>query len=119
MLDTDMKSKNKFSIPNYDSEEMESRAFDATNLLKSLGHEGRLMILCHLKTGEKTVSELEKSLSLSQAAVSQNLARLRAEGLIKARKDGRARRYSLRDVKASLMVEFVYHLYCSDEELAA
>ncbi|MBL1436338.1 MAG: winged helix-turn-helix transcriptional regulator [Rhodobacteraceae bacterium] len=114
-----MKNSNKLKIPQYNSEEMKSQAFDATNLLKSLGHEGRLMILCHLKTGEKTVSELEKSLSLSQAAVSQNLARLRAEGLIKARKDGRTRRYSLRDVRASLMVEFVYHLFCADEAEAA
>ena len=113
-----MKNNIKFEVPHYDGEEMESHAFDATNLLKSLGHEGRLMILCHLKTGEKTVSELEKSLSLSQAAVSQNLARLRAEGLIKARKDGRTRRYSLRDVKASLMVEFVYHLFCAGEGLS-
>ena len=61
-------------------------------MLKALSHEGRLMILCYLAHGEKSVTELEEILSMRQSAVSQQLARLRADNLIEARREqaGRA-----------------------------
>ncbi|HEV8034933.1 ArsR family transcriptional regulator, partial [Yoonia sp.] len=61
-------------------DEMMDNATIATNYLKAISHEGRLMILCHLATGEKSVTELEELLSARQAAVSQQLGRLRLEG---------------------------------------
>ena len=64
-------------------------ATTASNFLKAISHEGRLMILCHLVTGEKSVTELEELLSARQAAVSQQLARLRLEGLVMPRRDGK------------------------------
>ncbi len=85
---------------------------DASELLKSLGHFGRLSILCHLREGEKSVTELRNVLSLPQATVSQNLARLRVEGLISCRKDGRQRYYSINNTKARALVDFLNGQYC-------
>jgi len=64
-----------------DMERMMDNAQRASNFLKAISHEGRLMILCHLASGEKSVTELEELLSARQAAVSQQLSRLRLEGL--------------------------------------
>ena len=88
----------------------------ATDLLKALAHEGRLTILCHLVTGEKSVTELEILLSSRQAAVSQQLARLRLDGLVNSRRDGKAIYYSLGDPKAAQMIELLHKLFCSRDE---
>nr|WP_236638333.1 metalloregulator ArsR/SmtB family transcription factor [Mangrovicoccus ximenensis] len=72
---------------------------EAVTFLKALGHEGRLLILCHLAGGEKSVTQLETLLSSRQAAVSQQLARLRMEGLVQARRDGQQIYYSILDEK--------------------
>ncbi len=84
----------------------------AANFLKALSHEGRLMILCHLSSGEKSVTELEQLLSTRQAAVSQQLARLRLEGLVSCRRDGKVMYYALSDHKARQMIDLVYNMFC-------
>lgn len=94
-------------------EEMAERASEAAAFLKALSHEGRLMILCHLSAGEKTVTELEARLGARQAAVSQQLARLRAEGLVAARRDGKTIHYSILDAKAGAIMALVYDLFCA------
>ncbi len=96
-----------------DANSMVSKAESASGFLKALSHEGRLMILCHLSTGEKTVTELENLLSSRQAAVSQQLARLRLEGLVSHRREGKAIYYSLADDRARRMIELVYDMFCS------
>lgn len=96
------------------STEMMQRATEAATFLKALAHEGRMMILCHLAAGEKTVTELEKLLNQRQAAVSQQLARLRAEGLVTCRRDGKARLYSVSDPRAAKVVGVMYQLFCAD-----
>ena len=88
------------------------RAAQASALLKALSHEGRLMILCHLSTGEKSVTELERLLGQRQAAVSQQLARLRADGLVQARREGKAIFYSLGDPRAGQVVGLLYEMFC-------
>jgi ArsR family transcriptional regulator len=85
---------------------------EAAALLKALAHEGRLMTLCHLATGEKSVSELEELLGLRQAAVSQQLARLRLEGLVDARRDGKTIHYSVRDPRAARLMRVIHELFC-------
>lgn len=70
---------------------------EAANVFKALGHEGRFLILCHLAQGPKSVGELEGMLDVRQSAVSQQLARLRIEGLVTARRDGKTIFYSLKD----------------------
>ena len=95
--------------------DMLENARNATNFLKALAHEGRLMILCHLASGEKSVTELEELLSSRQAAVSQQLSRLRLEGLVDYRRDGKAIYYRLEDDRARRMIETVYDIFCGDE----
>ncbi|MEG3660448.1 metalloregulator ArsR/SmtB family transcription factor [Celeribacter halophilus] len=94
---------------------MMSNACEASQLLKALSHEGRLMILCHLVTGEKSVTELEELLSARQAAVSQQLARLRLEGLVTPRREGKAIYYSLTDDRPKRILELIHDIYCSDD----
>lgn len=91
---------------------MMENAQRASNFLKAISHEGRLMILCHLASGEKSVTELEELLSARQAAVSQQLSRLRLEGLVKPRRDGKAIYYSLTDDRSTKIIEVVYDLFC-------
>lgn len=97
-----------------DLEKMMCNAQRAANFLKAISHEGRMMILCHLATGEKSVTELEDLLSARQAAVSQQLSRLRLEGLVTPRRDGKAIYYSLTDDRPKQIMEIVYDLFCRD-----
>ncbi|MBM3615658.1 MAG: winged helix-turn-helix transcriptional regulator [Alphaproteobacteria bacterium] len=97
------------------AEEMASRAAEAATFLKALSHEGRLMIVCHLSSGEKSVTELEDRLGARQAAVSQQLARLRSEGLVTTRRDGKAIYYSIKDPKAGAIMELVYDMFCNPD----
>ena len=92
---------------------VKNNAQEASDFLKALSHEGRLMILCSLAHGEKSVTELEQMLSSRQAAVSQQLARLRQEKLITARRDGKQIFYSLTDDRARRIIEQVYELFCT------
>jgi DNA-binding transcriptional ArsR family regulator len=96
--------------------DMTEKASAAASFLKALAHEGRLMILCHLSTGEKSVTELEQLLCARQAAVSQQLARLRLEGLVSARRDGKTIYYSLSDPKSRRLIELVYDMFCNAPE---
>ena len=98
-----------------DMEKMVQNAQAASNFLKAISHEGRLMILCHLASGEKSVTELEDLLSARQAAVSQQLTRLRLEGLVTPRREGKAIYYSLADDRPRQIMEVVYNLFCKDD----
>ena len=98
-------------------DELLKNAKSATNFMKALAHEGRLMILCHLVSGEKSVTELEYLLSSRQAAVSQQLARLRLEGLVNSRRAGKTIFYSLGDPKAARMIELVYEMFCVNDPI--
>jgi len=93
-------------------QDMTRQSEAAASFLKALSHEGRLMILCHLSSGEKSVTELEQLLSTRQAAVSQQLARLRLEGLVSCRRDGKVMYYALADNKARQMIDLVYKMFC-------
>ena len=91
---------------------MAASATQAADFLKSLGHEQRLMILCHLVSGEKSVGELEEILGARQAAVSQQLARLRHEGLVTTRREGKTIYYGLGDERSKRMIGLLYELFC-------
>jgi ArsR family transcriptional regulator len=90
---------------------MAENAKAAAAYLKTLAHEGRLMILCHLGSSEKSVSELEALLDLRQAAVSQMLARLRDEGLVTTRREGKVIYYSLADKNTAEVISLLYNLF--------
>jgi DNA-binding transcriptional ArsR family regulator len=87
------------------------RAAEAAAFLKALSHEGRLMILCHLVDKERSVTELEALLGARQAAVSQQLARLRLEGLVATRRDGKAIIYSIQDARVLQQVRLLKALF--------
>lgn len=97
------------------ADEMAENAAMAAAFLKTLAHEGRLMILCHLGNGERSVSELEELLRMRQAAVSQMLARLREEGLVQTRREGKTVHYSLADDRTSQVIDLLYRLFCAPE----
>ena len=96
--------------------EIVARAREASDLLKALSHEARLLILCFLSNGERSVGELETKLCLPQAAVSQHLARLRADGLVAPRRDGRTIYYSIADPKVHRLIGTLYDLYCRSSD---
>ncbi len=89
-----------------------AKARKASDFLKALAHENRLVILCLLAERERSVTELEGLLALSQATVSQQLARLRHEGLVESRRDGRAVYYSIPDEKTCRFLQAVYDKFC-------
>lgn len=88
------------------------RARKASDFLKAIAHENRLVILCLLSERERSVTELEGLLALSQATVSQQLARLRHEGLVETRRDGRAVYYSLADDTTKRFIQAIYDKFC-------
>lgn len=93
--------------------EMRESATRASSLLKALSHENRLLILCMLAEGEKAVTELEQELGMRQPAVSQQLARLRGDELVQARRDGKTIYYSIASPEAKEVLELLYKLYCA------
>lgn len=92
---------------------LSAQAQAAAEFLKALAHEGRLMILCHLLAGERSVSELEALLGARQAAVSQQLARLRLEGLVASRREGKTIYYAIHDPKIAQTLALIYTLFCA------
>lgn len=84
----------------------------ASRLLKALAHPQRLQILCHLSNGEKTVTELEELCGASQSAVSQFLARMKAEQLIASRRDERYVRYRIADPKVFELIKALHKIFC-------
>ena len=84
----------------------------ATSFLKLLAHEGRLEILCLLVDGGRTVGEIGTSLGLTQSAVSQQLMRLRAEGLVVANREGRSIRYGLGRPETVIVIEALRRAFC-------
>ena len=91
---------------------MIDRAKQASDFLKALSHESRLMILCILSEGEKSVTDLEQLLSMRQSAVSQQLARLRLDGLVETKRDGKTIYYSLANDDVRTILKGVYDVFC-------
>ena len=94
----------------------EIASLEASNLLKAMSNESRLMILCRLLEGEKSVSDLEGMIGLSQSAISQHLAVLRDNALVNAKRDGQSIHYSLAGDKPKAIIETLHRIYsdCSD-----
>jgi ArsR family transcriptional regulator, virulence genes transcriptional regulator len=96
-----------------DLETMQASATRASDMLKLLGHPHRLMVLCELKMGEKSVSELANKVGVSQSPLSQHLARMRHEDVVETRRDGQTVYYSLKEGEASLLIESLYEIFCA------
>lgn len=94
-------------------EAMRKHAREAARLMKAVGNENRLMVLCALASGELSVSELLEKVDLSQSALSQHLAVLRREKLVTTRRESQSIYYSLSSSTAGKLVEFLYNTYCA------
>ena len=92
--------------------DMQTHAADAAGLMKALGNESRLMILCVLAEGERSVGDLNTVVPLSQSALSQQLARLRQQGLVKTRRESQTIYYSLADGPADRIINLLHDIYC-------
>ncbi|WP_188860529.1 ArsR/SmtB family transcription factor [Marinobacterium nitratireducens] len=93
---------------------MKSNAAEAARLMRALSNENRLLILCYLQGQEMSVGELNRSLDLSQSALSQHLAVLRNDGLVQTRRESQTIFYSLRGDRATRVIETLHSLYCPD-----
>ena len=91
---------------------MSSNVTDAVNLLKSLANESRLMVMCVLAEGEISVGKLNQRIDLSQSALSQHLAILREQGLVKTRRGSQTIYYSLSDNNAISLIERLHDIFC-------
>lgn len=94
--------------------QMASAAAQASELMRTLGHKDRLMILCHLISGEKSVGGLARLLEIPQSPLSQHLARMRKEKLVTTRREAQTIYYSIASNEAMRMVALMHELYCSD-----
>jgi len=94
------------------AEQMSVHSADAAGLMKALGNESRLMILCVLADGERSVGDLNEIIPLSQSALSQQLARLRKEGLVNTRRESQTIHYSLAEGPADRVIHLLHDIYC-------
>jgi DNA-binding transcriptional ArsR family regulator len=99
--------------------ELEPRAADAEAFLKAMANRHRLMILCELHKAERSVGALQDAIGLSQSALSQHLARLRADELVQTRRESQTIYYSIADPAVSRMIDLLYDLYCSPDPAVA
>lgn len=95
-----------------DPEAMRAHAGDAARLLRALANDKRLMLLCLLFGGERSVGELNARVDLSQSALSQHLAVLRNDGLVNTRREGQTILYALADGPAQRVIETLHGIYC-------
>ena len=93
--------------------QMRLHAGDAADLMKALGNESRLMVLCALAEGERCVSELNEDIPLSQSALSQQLGRLRRENLVSTRRESQTIYYSLVPGPVGKVIHLLHDIYCS------
>ena len=92
---------------------LQTHAQEAAKLLSALSNEKRLLILCQLVGGERSVGDLAPQVGLSQSALSQHLARLRRDGLVKTRRRSQMIFYALASAEAEQVIATLHHLYCA------
>ena len=96
-----------------DSTIMESAADQASDLLKALSNRHRLLIICQLIDGERSVGDLAEFLSLRDSTVSQHLALLRKDDLVSARREAQTIYYSITSDPAREILKTLYQVYCA------
>lgn len=94
-------------------QELKSSSGEAADLLKALANSHRLMILCELKRGERSVSALETVVPLTQSALSQHLAKLREGGFVATRREAQTIYYSLADARVARLIDVLHELFCA------
>jgi DNA-binding transcriptional ArsR family regulator len=105
----------KNTIPKTSINALEAKAEEASVVLGAMANGKRLMVLCNLLDGEKSVSKLAEIVELSPAALSQHLGKMRALRLVETRRDGQVIYYRLASDKVREILETLYRLYCLPE----
>jgi len=95
--------------------DLQANATKASDLLKVMANQARLMIMCHLLDGEKNVQQLQAKVGLSQSALSQQLAILRGQSLVSTRREAQSVYYSLASKEAETLIGTLYELYCAND----
>ena len=96
-------------------QQLQSKAGAAEALLKAAASRHRLVILCELLQGERSVAALQQAIGLSQSALSQHLARLREEGIVATRREAQTIYYSLASSHAAKLIGLLYELFCAPQ----
>jgi DNA-binding transcriptional ArsR family regulator len=91
---------------------MQEAAGRASAMMKTLGHPGRLMILCNLAEGERAVGDLAEVIGMSQSALSQHLMRMRSEGLVATRRESQTVHYRLAEGEVRQVIQSLYDIFC-------
>ena len=102
-------------LATFDITRFEESAAAAARLLRVLANERRMMILCQLSGGERSVGELLPLIGISQSALSQHLAVLRSDGLVATRREGLSIRYRIVDPAAAQVMTTLASIFCSDD----
>ena len=102
-------------VAGIDLQKMNDAAERASALMKTLAHKGRLMILCQLAEGEKSVGELSRLLAMPQSPLSQHLSRMRSENLVATRRDAQTIYYCLESQEVAAVIGCLYALYCAPD----
>ena len=100
-----------------DLAQMQDSAAEAEELLKAMANRHRLVILCQLIDGERSVGELASILELRDANVSQHLALLRKDGLVSTRREGQTIWYSIASEPARKLIETLYQTFCAPKRI--
>jgi DNA-binding transcriptional ArsR family regulator len=95
--------------------DMAEQAAEVSDLLKTLAHPARLMVVCTLVEGERSVGELETELGVHQPNLSQQLTVLREAGIVQTRRASKQIFYRLTEAKAAQLVEALYTIFCAEE----
>ncbi len=95
--------------------ELAPKAAEAESFLKALANRHRLMVLCELHKGEHSVTRLQEAVGLSQSSLSQHLARVREDKLVKTRRESQTIYYSLANDNVSRIIALLYELFCAGE----
>jgi DNA-binding transcriptional ArsR family regulator len=111
-----MRALNKTLVKPRQLEALADKADQAAIILKSISNKSRLLILCQLVKGEKSVGELEELIGLSQSALSQHLAVLRKHKLVKTRRDAQMIFYTMRGSQAPAIMTALYDLFCQSQK---
>jgi DNA-binding transcriptional ArsR family regulator len=98
-----------------DLQKLQEQARGASTLLKAMSNQYRLLILCQLHGGECSVGELERVVGLSQSALSQHLARLRRDDLVRTRRVAQTIYYSLKGEEVAAILGTLYAIYCAPQ----
>lgn len=101
--------------PGLSIQAMQERAEDAVSMLKAIGSQNRLLLLCQLVNGERSVNDLAETLDLAQSVVSQHLSLLRRDGIVKGRREGQSIYYAISDNRVRALMEALFEVFCSGD----